>query len=184
MARKKRMWNPRMFDHVTMRGNNRQNIFQTRGDIAAFFRTLQYTYEKYPFTIIAYCIMTNHYHLLIRSPEVPLGKVMAMINRRYANYYKGKYNYIGRLYDSRYYADMIKSPQDLLIVSRYIHRNPIETTVPMVDHLADYPYSTYPLYVKNAPPENPFLDLDLLPSYLPKGWEKTTEAYCRYCEND
>ncbi|WP_412177878.1 transposase [Sporosarcina sp. YIM B06819] len=67
-----------------MRGNNRQDIFKSETDVAEFFRVLHYSYMKQPFTLISYCIMTNHYHLLIRSPEAPLGKVMGHINRLYS----------------------------------------------------------------------------------------------------
>lgn len=162
MARKNRRWDPNKFDHVVMRGNNRQNIFSNKADMKELIRIFHYAHMKHPFTLIAYCMMTNHYHLLIRSPEVPLGKIMALINRRYTDYYKKKYKYTGFLYESRYYAKMVETPHGLLSTSRYIHRNPIETTTPMVDQLAQYPYSSYPLYATNAVSPYPFLNLDIL----------------------
>ncbi len=79
MPRKKRLWSPDHYHHVVVRGNNRQTIFHNVADYEAFFRVLQYAYHKYSFTIVAYCVMSNHYHLLIRSPKVPLGKVMVML---------------------------------------------------------------------------------------------------------
>lgn len=179
MARKKRQWNPKMYDHVVMRGNNRQDIFKNHADIMEFLRVLHYAYDKHRFIIIAYCIMNNHYHLLIRSPEVPLGKVMAHINRRYTDYYKKKYNYTGYLYDSRYFAKMVTSPKGLLAVSRYIHRNPIETKQPLVKRLEHYPHSSYPLYYNNSPASHPFLDVDLLPKILK---EYNSITYWKYCE--
>lgn len=182
MARAKREWDGRMFDHIIMRGNNRQNIFKHEADIAEFFRILHYAYDKYPFTIIAFCIMTNHYHLLLRSPEVPPGKTMAILNRRYTDYYKKKYRYSGFLYDSRYYAKMITSPDDLLFVSRYIHRNPIETKMPMVERLERYKHSSYPYYYTETESPYPFLDLTLLPSLLPPSYEKNAAGYSAYCE--
>lgn len=181
MARGRRIWNPRMFDHVVMRGN-RQNIFQNKEDFKEWFRILHYAYEKYPFTIVAFCVMTNHYHLLIRSPEVPLGKVMSLINWRYNNYYKKKYKYSGYLYDSRYFSEMITDPAGLLLVSRYIHRNPIETTIPMVSQMELYPHSSFRYYKNNIPSPYPFIDLDILPSLLPATYPKTKEAYSSYCE--
>lgn len=185
MARKRRSWNPEMFDHVVMRGNNRQDIFHDNRDMAAFFRALHYTYAKYPFTIIAYCIMTNHYHLLIRSPEVPLGKVMAYVNRRYSDMYKKKYEYAGHLYESRYFAEMAASPRSLLKVSRYIHRNPIDTKIPMVKRMEDYPNSSYHLYKYGGKPPYSFIDLEILPSLLEKTFEKPSlTTYCSYCEEE
>ena len=182
MARTKREWNPRMFNHVVMRGNNRQDIFKDKADVAEFFRVLHYSYMKHPFTLSAYCIMTNHYHLLIRSPEAPLGKVMALINRRYSDYYKKKYNYSGYLYGSRYFAQKAESPTSILTISRYIHRNPIETTIPMVNRMEEYPYSSYAFYYRGSPSPYPFLELDLLPSLLPSRYGLTAEGYCKYCE--
>lgn len=74
MPRHRRQWQTQLFYHVVMRGNNRQNIFNDTLDYREFFRALAYVYDKHPFTIIGYCIMNNHYHLLIRSPKVPLRK--------------------------------------------------------------------------------------------------------------
>lgn len=119
--------------------------------MAEFFRVMHYSYMKQPFTLLAYCVMTNHYHLLIRSPEAPLGKVMGHINRRYSDYYKKKYQYSGYLYGSRYFAKCAENPIGILAVSRYIHRNPIETALPMVNRMEDYPYSSYAFYSRNIP---------------------------------
>lgn len=182
MARKNRVWHPNMFDHVVMRGNNRQNIYNSTDDVRELIRVFHYAYMKHPFTLTAYCIMSNHYHLLIRSSEVPLGKVMALINRRYTDYYKKKYNYTGTLYEGRYYAKMVETPYSLLRTSRYIHRNPVETKIPMVEQLTDYPHSSYPLYASDATSPFPFLDLDILPTLLPLNYENTGPAYCSYCE--
>ena len=184
MARNRRIWNPAFFDHVVTRGNNRQDLFKDSTDINAFFRILDYTYERHPFTILAYCIMTNHYHLLIRSPEVPLGNVMAIINKRYSEYHKKRYNYSGALYESRYFAEMAVTPKSLLAVSRYIHRNPIETTIPMVDKMELYPYSSYSFYVQGKTPQYEFLDFGQLPLLLPAPYSKTAQDYLRYCEKE
>ena len=181
MARKNRVWNPQYFDHVIMRGNNRQEIFRTNADFNEFFRVLHYAYMKHPYQIVAYCIMTNHYHLLLRSPEVPLGKVMALINRRYSDYFKKRYGYSGYLYESRYFAKVAASPHSLLGVSRYIHRNPIETKVPMVNKMEDYQYSSFTLYHTEKPSPYIFLDLELLPSHLPPPYSKCRNGYRDYC---
>ncbi|MFS0575953.1 transposase [Sporosarcina sp. 179-K 3D1 HS] len=184
MARKRRRWNPERFDHVVMRGNNRQDIFHDRGDISSFFRAMHYTYSKYPFTILAYCIMTNHYHLLIRSPEVPLGQVMGYLNRRYSDAYKKKYNYSGHLYESRYFSEMASSPRSLLLVSRYIHRNPINTKIPMVKKMEDYLDSSFYLYKNEKESPYPYLDLELLPSFLSEATKQNRQAYCLFCEEE
>ncbi|MBO1912983.1 transposase, partial [Microvirga sp. 3-52] len=79
-----------------MRGNNRQNIFQTEEDITELMRIFEYGAAKDGYTMLAYCVMSNHYHLLIRSEYVDLAKVMARINRRYSDYYAKRYAHVGR----------------------------------------------------------------------------------------
>lgn len=181
MVRRKRNWYPNGFYHIVMRGNNRQNIFNGEKDVKEYYRILNFVYAKYPFEIIAFCIMTNHVHFLLRSPIVPLGKLMAPINRRYSDYYRKKHNYTGQIYENRYYSKEIIAPVGLLHVSSYIHRNPIKTKVPMVEYLEHYPYSSYPCYFHNRKRPHPFLNLQLLPSLLPAGSEKTAQAYAKYC---
>lgn len=110
--------------------------------------------------------MSNHFHLLIRS-EDDLGKIMARINRRYRDYYSKRYRHVGRIYQRRYYAKMIDDSKVLLIVSHYIHRNPIETRIPMVSQLFSYPHSSYPKYNETSPSTLPFLETEFLPTLLP-----------------
>ncbi|WP_142827177.1 transposase [Planococcus soli] len=182
MGRSRRIWNPDAYEHVVMRGNNRQAIFQGEADKAAFFRVLTYAHNKYPFTILAYCLMTNHYHLLIKSPEVPLGKLMALINKRYSDYYKKKYNYSGYFYESRYYSNKAITHKSTLAISRYIHRNPINTAEPMVEDMKDYPYSSYRLYAASHRSPYDFLDLTYLPTILLPPYSSCLADYLLYCE--
>lgn len=182
IARKRRVWNPILFEHVTTRGNNRRTIFHDSSDYRAFFRVLDYTYEQHLFTIISYCLMTNHYHLLIRSPEVPLGKVMALINRRYGDYYRAKYGVTGYLYEGRYYAEKVNGPAGILAVSRYIHRNPITTAQPLADKMENYPYSSYRYYMNSGQPPYRYLELNYLIPFLTQPYEPTPESYQKYCE--
>jgi REP element-mobilizing transposase RayT len=166
-----------------MRGNNRQNIFINDGDFTLFFRALHYAYSKYPFHIIAYCIMNNHYHLLIRSTEAPLSDIMALVNKRYSEYFKRKYNYFGQLYETRYFASMVSDPIGLLNVSSYIHQNPINTSKSFVSNMESYRYSSYQYYFHPKKSEHPFLNTDLLPSIINTYPEIKEANYCSYCEN-
>lgn len=147
MGRKRRLWHPHYFDHVVMRGNNRQVIFAEQQDFTEFFRALHYVYDQYPFELLAYYLMNNHYHLLIRS-ATPLSKTMMLLNRRYSDYYKKKYRYTGHLYENWYYSDMVLTAQGILEISRYIHQNPIRTKMPLVTELEHYPYSSFQYYIK------------------------------------
>ena len=183
MGRMRRIWQPELYYHVTMRGNNRQNIFLNEGDVSLFFRALRRTYKKSKFTIVAYCIMNNHYHLLIRSPETPLSEVMLSINKTYSEYFKRKYNYFGQLYETRFFSSMVSDPIGLLNVSSYIHQNPLTTSKALTSKMEYYPYSSFQYYFYDKKSDDPFINSELLPSLIEKHPEIKERNYVAYCEN-
>lgn len=178
---KKRDFNPNSYYHVILRGNNRQPIFKTKEDMHELKRAFLHVHADYPFTILAWCFMTNHYHILIKPLEDPLHKIMSLVNRRYSASYAKRYRHIGRIYQKRYFSKEVDSRLGLLTVSSYIHRNPVQTKVPMVDRLEQYPYSSFPLYWDDRLPAPSFLDRELLRELLPEPFEKNNAAYCMYC---
>jgi len=106
---------------------------------------------------------------------------MARINRRYSDYYAKRYAHVGRIYEKRYFSKEADGPQAILAVSSYIHRNPIDTLVPMVDKLEDYPYSSYPYYANENLIPPIFLRTGIVAHFLPHPFDKTNQAYCQYC---
>ncbi len=178
---RRREFNPNSYYHVILRGNNRQPIFKTKEDMRELKRAFLHVHQDYPFTILAWCFMTNHYHILIKPLQDPLHKIMALVNRRYSASYAKRYRHIGRIYQKRYFAQEVDSRLGLLTVSSYIHRNPIQTKVPMVEKLVQYPYSSFPLYWDETLEAPSFLDRELLRELLPEPFEKTNLAYAMYC---
>jgi REP-associated tyrosine transposase len=83
--------------HVTSRGNERRNIYKTDEDRIKFLEYLESACKKYEAIIIAYCLMTNHYHLLIKTMKANLGRFMHYINMSYTNYYNRKKKRSGHL---------------------------------------------------------------------------------------
>jgi putative transposase len=130
-----RNWLPGGTYHVAIRGNNKQVIFYDWDDMDAFIRIITHAYDKFNFQIYAYCIMNNHYHILIRSDQTHLSKIMMNINRRYSDYYRKKYEVVGQIYEKRYYADRVNGPRAFTSISSYIHRNPIDTKIPLVHNM-------------------------------------------------
>ena len=183
MERIRKRWQPEIYYHITMRGNNRQAIFKSEEDFALFFRVLLKTYSKFSFTILAYCLMNNQYHLLIRSPEVPLSNIIEMINKRYSTWFKQKYGYFGQLYETHYFASMVTDPVSLLNVSSYIHQNPVKTSGVIADKMENYTYSSYRHYVDPATTSFPFLNTEILPLLIKSFPELNIHDYCSYCEN-
>lgn len=157
MVRKKRIWDPNLFSHVISRGNRRDALFYEEGDFKIFLHILRKVNEKSPFELASYCLMTNHFHLLMRSEYQSISKVMSLINKRYADYYNTKYNLTGHVFEKRFFDKIIASPIDMLEVSRYIHLNPVKAgivTTPENYRWSSYRYYRYtgkdPLLNKNA----------------------------------
>ncbi|WP_010531753.1 transposase [Lentibacillus jeotgali] len=145
MGRKKRVWVPNSFYHVVCRGNRRDALFKDEGDFKTFLRILRQIHQKTPFELASYCLITNHFHLQIRSKEQPISKVMSLINKRYADYYNTKNRITGHAFEKRYYAKVIDSMEGMLEVSRYIHLNPVDAN--MVVTPQNYQWSSYRYYM-------------------------------------
>lgn len=183
MGNIRKVWQPEIFYHITMRGNNKQRIFMNKGDFKFFTHTLGRANTIYSFTIIAYSLMNDHYHLLIRSPQVPLSEVLIFINQQYSNYFKRKYKFHDQLYETRYYTNMISDPKELLIVSKSIHQNHLYTQRTIMGKLENYQYSSYPFYVDEKKCKPSYINTSLLPTLIKKYPELKTESYNTYCEN-
>lgn len=178
-----RNWLPGGTYHVAIRGNNKQVIFYDWDDMDAFIRIVTHAYDKFNFQIYAYCIMNNHYHILVRSDQTHLSKIMMNINRRYSDYYRKKYEVVGQIYEKRYYADRVKGPRAFTSISSYIHRNPIDTKIPLTLKMEDYYGSSFQYYKHRDLKKPVFLNTDIVKHNLPKNFSPSNEGYCSYCEN-
>lgn len=142
MARLPRFVIPGQPQHVIQRGNNRQEIFCADADYSFYLEKLQAAAEKHHCDIHAYVLMTNHVHLLVTpQAEESISHMMQMLGRYYVQYYNYCYQRTGTLWEGRYKATLIQSEQYLLTCMRYIELNPVRAG--MVDHPADYPWSSY-----------------------------------------
>lgn len=178
MGRKQRIWLPEHFYHIVCRGNQRAPLFKDDGDFLTFLYLLKKIYEIYPFEVASYCLMTNHFHLQLRSQEVPISKIMSLLNKRYANYYNTKNHLTGHVFEKRYYDKIIYSNEGMLEVSKYIHLNPLEAK--MVHSLQEYRWSSYPFYYSTIGAKLPFLQVDsILDLYTGTGLEKR-KAYLAF----
>ncbi len=135
------------FYHVMNRGRGRRIIFHDPDYYHAFLQTLKESHERFDALIHAYCLMGNHYHLLIETPRANLGRIMRHVNGVYTQRYNRLKKTDGPLFRGRYKAIVVDSDAYLLQLSRYIHSNPIDMNKPLVRHLEDYAWSSYPAYV-------------------------------------
>jgi len=130
------------------RGRGRQKIFHGDDYYHAFLQCLNESYQRFGLEIHSYCMMDNHYHLLVKTPHGNLSRAMRHINGLYTQRYNRLKRTDGPLFRGRYKSILIDASRYLLQVSRYIHRNPIETKRRRVEKLERYRWSSYPLYVK------------------------------------
>ncbi len=133
--------------HVMNRGRGRSTIFCGKRCIELFIQGLKEAHQRFGLEILAYCLMGNHYHLLVRTPRGNLGRCMRHINGLYTQRYNQLLKTDGPLFRGRYKAILVDAENYLLQVSRYIHRNPIETKKPLVEKLEDYYFSSYRYYI-------------------------------------
>lgn len=133
--------------HVMNRGRERQFIFHHDDYYHSFLETLGEACNRFGSIVHAYCLMGNHYHLLIQTPLANLSRVMRHIDGVYTQRYNRLKQTDGPLFRGRYKPILVSHDEYFLQVSRYIHRNPIETKIPLVQSLDDYPWSSYPNYM-------------------------------------
>ena len=125
MGRPLRIVVPGQAYHVMARGNERKNIFRNASDYRKFLKIIKDASDKYSFSLYAYSLMTNHYHLLIRIEHPNLSTIMQYINTRYGIYFNLRYKRNGHLFQSRFKSVIVEHGQFLLEVMRYMHLNPL-----------------------------------------------------------
>lgn len=148
MSRPLRIEYPGAWYHVMNRGRRSEKIFFTDADRDAFIKVLQEASEFWNFRISAYCLMSNHYHLLVQTPDSNLSRGMRHINGVYTQRFNRRHKKEGQLFRGRYKAVLVDDDRHLLEVLRYIHRNPLRAGI--VKTLSDYSWSSHQGYMSWA----------------------------------
>ena len=147
MARPQRIAYEDAYYHVMNRGRGRHLIFPAEPYFQAFVHTLAEAHDRFRVIIHAYCLLPNHYHLLVQTPHANLSRVMRHINGVYTQRHNTLNKTDGPLFRGRFKAILVEADAYLLQLSRYIHRNPIEMKRPLVEELSQYRWSSYPSYI-------------------------------------
>jgi putative transposase len=144
MARKSRIHFPGACYHVILRGNGGQDIFIDEQDRSRFFFLLQEGEERYRHRIHAYCLMTNHVHLVIQVGAIPLSRIMQNLSFRYTLHFNHRKKTTGHLFQGRYKALLIEADSYLLELVRYLHNKPVRAG--MVKSPEQYEWSSHNTY--------------------------------------
>jgi REP element-mobilizing transposase RayT len=158
MPRPIRIEYPNALYHVMNRGRGRCDIFHGEEYYQSFLQSIDESFIRFGLIVHAYCLMGNHYHLLLETPNANLGRVMRHINSTYTQRYNRLRKTDGPLFRGRYKAILVEESEYLLSLSRYIHRNPIETKTKIVKNIKDYIWSSYPNYLNLTKKSHNWLD--------------------------
>jgi REP element-mobilizing transposase RayT len=141
MSRPIRIQFPGALYHITSRGNGRKNIFRDDADRGKFLEALSSTIGRYHWLCHAYCLMNNHYHLLIETPEANLSAGMRQLNGVYTQKYNYFHSTVGHVFQGRYKSFVIEKEPYLLEVARYIVQNPVRAKI--VSSPEEWEWSSY-----------------------------------------
>ncbi len=141
MTRPLRVEYPGAIYHVTARGNDGQEIFSDHYDHLDFLERMSQAVERFCWRYYAYCLMTNHYHLVVQTPQANLSRGMAWLNGGYAQSFNRLHNATGHVFQSRFKALLVQRETYLLAVLRYTVLNPVRAG--MCAKPNDYQYSSF-----------------------------------------
>jgi len=151
MSRPLRIEYPGAFYHVLNRGHRKEAIVMDERDKERFLSYLARMARQFSVLVHSYCLMTNHYHLILETPEGNLSRAMHWLNVSYAAYYNRRHNYTGHVFQGRFKALLVDADQYLESLSRYIHLNPVQAGIE--SYAWDYAWSSCRYFVgsRNVP---------------------------------
>ncbi len=174
--------------HVVFRGNERRLIFRDDRDRTRFRDDLTESAARYRVLVHLACVMPNHVHLLLGTPESNLSAFMGRLLTTYAVYFNRRHRRCGHLTQGRFKAQLVEGDEYLLKLSRYIHLNPVSgrrwagtTLEERLRHLREYRWSTYRSYAGWEPPWPGVERAPLLALVAPEG-RRNSERYRDYVE--
>lgn len=161
--------------HITQRGNNKEPVFIDDEDKKVYLNILKKYSDQWKFDIWAYCLMSNHVHILVvPREEESLAKGIGATNLVYTQYFNHRYNRNGRLWQNRFFSTIIEEETYLWAVARYIEKNPVRANI--VKKAEDYPWSSAKAHILKL------RDTALLgEDWLEKGEYK---AYCEFLRHE
>jgi len=174
--------------HVTCRGNARAVIFADDRDRQQFLALLARSSEIYQVEVLAFVLMSNHFHLIVRTPRANLQEFMRHFNISYTSYFNYTHDRVGHLFQGRYQSFLIDADSYLVEVSRYVHLNPVRiqkneslSIKEMTRQLRDFSWSSYPDCIGSIP-RYPWLTRGILLDYFGGDTPMGRKAYARFVE--
>ena len=180
MARPLRINIPGGIYHVMSRGNARQPIFLDDGDHRHFLKLLAAALRRFGVRCHAYCLMPNHFHLLLQIGTAPLGRTMHQLNAAYAGWFNRRHQRVGHLLQGRFKAPMVENGDYFCRAVRYIVRNPVRAG--LCARCADWEWSSYRATAGLASPQS-WLSVDDNWAAFGDDADAACRAFTEYCES-
>jgi putative transposase len=177
MTRPLRIEYPGAVYHVTSRGNEKKAVFKEDFDRETFLHNLAQVNKRYHWICHAYCLMDNHYHLLIETPEGNLSLGMRQLNGVYTQTMNRRHRRVGHLLQGRFKAILIEKDSHLLEVCRYVVLNPVRAEV--VERPGDWKWSSYRA-TSGQENSHPCLTIDWILGQFSRERVKAGEQYRRF----
>lgn len=148
--------------HIVIRGINKEDLFLDDRDHCRFLEILNKYKQKTDCRVLAYCIMSNHVHLLLRTGYETVGDTMRRILISYSHYFNKKYERTGHVFQNRFFSEPVDTDVYLINVLRYIHNNPVKAGI--VQRAEEYRWSSFSCYLN---PQIGVVDVEEIYSYFP-----------------
>ncbi|MDD5090362.1 MAG: transposase [Candidatus Wallbacteria bacterium] len=161
--------------HVMSCGNTRSRIFRDDTDRMKFLSFVETACLKHDLIVHCYCLMNNHYHLFVTTPSAGLSKAMYLINFGYTRYYNKRHKRAGHLFAGRYRACIVDTDNYALVLSAYIHLNPVRAGI--TDMPWNYDWSSCRYYTSHTAKIPGFIDTSLISERFGKSGNKRLKAY-------
>lgn len=174
MSRPLRIEYPGAWYHVMNRGRNRGLIYSCREDYLLFLETIGEACRLYNVSLSSYCLMSNHYHLLVQTPEGNLSRFMRHLNGVYTQRYNRKHKKDSSLFRGRYKGILIQEDPYLLQVMKYIHFNPMKAKI--AAKVEDYEWCSHRYFLGNKGRPG-WLDTDYVLAFFSKRRRAAVESY-------
>ncbi len=159
MARKPRQVSASGYYHVMLRGAGKRRLFEDDADRRVFLDCLAKAVERYGVTVLAWCLMDNHVHLILLDERGALSGAMASLETSYAKHVNEKTGSTGHVFENRFKSKAIEDEAYLLGALRYVHRNPVESGI---CDAANYPWSSYREYLGRSGGDGPVADTSIV----------------------
>ncbi|MFH1853887.1 MAG: transposase [Candidatus Omnitrophota bacterium] len=168
--------------HIYLRGNEKRDIFCSKGDYIKFCKRLFDYATLHSVSIICYCLLLNHFHLLLRQDgNDSISRFIHKLALSYAMFFNKKYKRVGHLFQGPFKAKLIAKDGYLLRLSAYIHANPVKHNLCEPEKLEDYRWSSYRSYLDYR--NNSSVDKNMILSMI-GGIDKYRDYVKNYCAQD